>query len=140
VSDTSDVIDARQPTPAGPFRRFAEVPWVDEVALGRVPPELAASAAAAGALRKFVTRGEVGLYVQYSTMPAGFRVAPHSHSQGEVLYVLRGGCVVEPAAVTLGPDDSAVVPAGEEYGFTCGPDGMDFLTIRAGDATFTPAP
>ncbi len=123
----------------GPFRRFADVPWVDEVAYGRVPPELAASAGAAGALRKFVTRGEEGLYVQYSTMPPGYRVAPHAHSQGEVLFVLRGGCIVEPGAAVLGPNDSAVIPANEEYGFTCGPDGMDFLTIRAGDATFQPA-
>jgi quercetin dioxygenase-like cupin family protein len=123
----------------GPIRPFDRVEWVDEAAFGRADPALAAAAAQAGARRKFFSRGEVGLYVQFSTMPAGYRVAPHSHSHGEVLFVLRGGCTVEPTGEALGPDDSAVIPGGHEYGFTCGPDGMDFLTIRAGDAqtTFT---
>lgn len=118
----------------GAIRPFDEVEWVDEAAFGRADPALAASAAAAGARRKFFSRGECGLYVQFSTMPAGYRVAPHTHTVGEVLYVLRGGCTVEPTGEPLGPDDSAVIPGGHEYGFTCGPDGMDFLTIRAGDA------
>lgn len=131
------------PVPAselGVIRPFERVEWVDEVAFGRVAAEVAEAAQAAGARRKFLDRGDEGLYVQYSTMPPGYRVAPHSHSHGEVLYILRGGCTVEPAGDVLGPDDSAVVPGGFEYGFTCGPDGMDFLTMRAGDAAvvFTP--
>jgi hypothetical protein len=31
-----------------------------------------------------------------------------------VLFVLRGGCTVEPDGAELGPDDSAVIPAGHE--------------------------
>jgi hypothetical protein len=124
----------------GPIRPFERVEWVDEAAFGRADPALVAAAAAVGARRKFFSRGECGLYVQWSTMPAGYHVAPHTHSHGEVLFVLRGGCTVEPTGEALGPDDSAVIPGGHEYGFTCGPDGMDFLTIRAGDAVtnFTP--
>ena len=34
----------------------------------------------------------------------------------------------------LGPDDSIVIHAHYRYGFTCGPEGMEFLTIRIGDA------
>jgi quercetin dioxygenase-like cupin family protein len=121
----------------GAVRPFGRIEWVDEGAFGRVDPAVVAEARAAGARRKFLNRGEEGLHVQWSTMPAGYRVAPHSHSVGEVLFVLRGGCTVEPSGEALGPDDSAVIPAGLEYGFTCGPSGMDFLTIRADDAVAT---
>ena len=124
----------------GVIRPFGAVEWVDEAAFGRVASGVIDAAKKAGARRKFLNRGEEGIYVQFSTMPAGFRVAPHSHSHGEVLYVLRGGCTVEPAGEQMGADDSAVIPGGLEYGFTCGPEGMDFLTIRHEDAqvTFTP--
>jgi quercetin dioxygenase-like cupin family protein len=118
----------------GVIRHFERVEWVDEAKFGRVSSAVADQARAAGARRKFMSRGDEGLYVQYSTMPPGFRVAPHTHSHGEVLYILTGGCTVEPGGEVLGANDSAVVPGGFEYGFTCGPDGMEFLTIRAGDA------
>jgi quercetin dioxygenase-like cupin family protein len=125
----------------GVIRPFDAVEWVDEAAFGRVSAGVADAARQAGARRKFLNRGDEGLYVQYSTMPPGFRVAPHTHSHGEVLYVLRGGCTVEPTGEQLGANDSAVVPGGHEYGFTCGPEGMEFLTIRHDDAkvTFTPS-
>ncbi len=134
---------ADQPVPAselGAVRPFERIEWVDEGAFGRVDPAIVAAAREAGARRKFLSRGDEGLHVQWSTMPAGYRVAPHSHSAGEVLFVVRGGCTIEPTGEELGPDDSAVIPAGQEYGFTCGPSGMDFLTIRAADsqATFRP--
>jgi quercetin dioxygenase-like cupin family protein len=128
---------ADQSVPAselGAIRPFDRVEWVDEAAFGRADPAMVAAAQALGARRKFLARGEEGLYVQWSTMPAGYRVAPHSHTEGEVLFVLRGGCTIEPTGAQLGPSDSAVIPAGQEYGFTCGPSGMDFLAIRAGDA------
>jgi quercetin dioxygenase-like cupin family protein len=118
----------------GIVRHFDKVEWVDEAKFARASAEVVDAAKKAGARRKFLDRGDEGLYVQYSTMPAGFRVAPHTHSHGEVLYILRGGCTVEPTGESLGPDDSAVIPGGHEYGFTCGPDGMEFLTIRPGDA------
>jgi quercetin dioxygenase-like cupin family protein len=121
----------------GVLRAFDRVEWVDEGAFGRVDAKVTEAAQKAGARRKFLNRGDEGLFVQYSTMPPGFRVAPHTHSHGEVLYILRGGCTVEPAGGELGPNDSAVIPGGHEYGFTCGPDGMEFLTIRAGDSQTT---
>jgi len=124
----------------GAIRPFERIEWVDEGAFGRVDPKIVAAAQEAGARRKFVSQGEQGLHVQWSTFPAGYRVAPHTHSVGEVLFILRGGCTIEPGGDELGPDDSAVIPAGKEYGFTCGPSGMQFLTIRAADSqtTFTP--
>jgi hypothetical protein len=38
---------------------------------------------------------------------------------------------------TLGPDDSIVIHASYRYGFTCGPEGMEFLTIRRGEAAIS---
>ena len=121
----------------GVVRHFDRIEWVDERKFGRASADVVEAAERAGARRKFLNRGDEGLYVQFSTMPAGFRVAPHTHTHGEVLSILRGGCTVEPTGETLGPNDSAVIPGGHEYGFTCGPEGMDFLTTRAGDATTT---
>jgi quercetin dioxygenase-like cupin family protein len=119
----------------GIVRHFDRIEWVDEAKFGRATADVIDKAKAAGALRKFMSRGEEGIYLQYSTMPPGFRVAPHTHSHGEVLYILKGGCTVEPSGAVLGPNDSAVIPGGHEYGFTCGDQGMEFLTIRGGDAT-----
>jgi len=125
------------PVPAaqlGVIRPFDRIEWVDEVAFGRVSADIARDASKAGALRKFMSRGEEGLYVQYSTLPADFHIKPHSHNHGEVLFVLKGSCTVEPTGEVLGRNDSAVVPANHEYGLRAGPDGMEFLTIRTGDA------
>ena len=33
------------------------------------------------------------------------------------------------------PDDTIVLSAFTRYGFTCGPEGMEFLTIRMGEAS-----
>lgn len=125
------------PVPAaqlGVVRHFDRIEWVDEKKFGRVSAAVADNASKAGALRKFMSRGEEGLYVQYSTLPAGFHIAPHTHNHGEVLFILAGSCTVEPTGEVLGPNDSAVVPAMHEYGLRAGPDGMEFLTIRTGDA------
>jgi mannose-6-phosphate isomerase-like protein (cupin superfamily) len=118
----------------GVVRPFDRIEWVDEVKFGRVAADVTEAAKKQGALRKFMSRGEQGLFVQYSTLPAGFHIAPHTHSHGEVLFILEGSCTVEPTGEVLGPNDSAVVPANHEYGLRAGDQGMRFLTIRAGDA------
>ena len=50
------------------------------------------------------------------------------------MIVLNGGCTFDDEVADLGADDSIVIHASYRYGFTCGPDGMEFLTIRTGDA------
>jgi quercetin dioxygenase-like cupin family protein len=115
------------------FRAFDGTDWEDETKAGRVSADVAEAARKAGAKRKFMATGEVGLFVQYSDLPPGYRIAAHSHSHSEVLYVLTGGCTVD-GGHEMGPNDSAVVPGGMEYGITVGPEGMTFLTIRGGDA------
>jgi quercetin dioxygenase-like cupin family protein len=126
--------DSVAATELGIVRHFDRIEWVDEAKFGRVSAKVIEEAKTAGARRKFMSQGDEGLYVQYSTFPAGFQVKPHTHSHGEVLYILSGSCTVEPTGDVLRANDSAVVPGGHEYGFVVGPEGMEFLTIRNGDA------
>ena len=51
-----------------------------------------------------------------------------------MLVVLKGGCQFDDELATLGANDSIVIHANYRYGFTCGPEGMEFLTIRMGEA------
>ena len=101
------------------------------------PKALVEKAQKHGAKRKKLIRGEGGFFMNRSVLPAGFRVPPHHHTHDELLVVLKGGCQFDDDLATLGPDDSIVIHANYRYGFTCGPEGMDFLTIRMGEAGVT---
>lgn len=115
------------------FNRFDDVDWVDELAKAKVDREVALAAMAVGARRKMLASGETGLYVQFSDLPANYRIEPHTHSHGEVIVVVSGSCTVDDGE-TLEPNDAVCISAETRYGITCGPDGMTMLTIRAGDA------
>lgn len=105
---------------------------------GAAPPEaLVARAKKSGARRKKLVRGEGGFFMNRSVLPAGFRVPPHHHDHDELMVVLKGGCAFDDDLATLGADDSIVIHAGYRYGFTCGPEGMEFLTLRRGEASMT---
>ena len=91
-------------------------------------------ARASGARRKKIVRGECGFFMNRSVMPAGFRVPPHHHDHAELIVVLAGGCSFDDGLAELGAGDSIVIYANTHYGFTCGGEGMDFLTIRTGEA------
>ena len=94
----------------GVVRPFDRIEWVDEVKFGRVSSEVSGAAKKQGALRKFMSRGEQGRYVQYSTLPVGFHITPHTHTHGEVLFIRRGSCTGEPSGEVRGPNDAPVVP------------------------------
>src|SRR2546426_11315802 len=117
---------------------FEEVAWDDPTsALDSAQPgtrELARRARATGARRKKIVRGECGFFMNRSVMPANFRVPAHHHDHDELIVVLAGGCRFDDGQAELGPGDSIVIRADTHYGFTCGDDGMDFLTIRTGEA------
>ena len=61
-------------------------------------------------------------------------MAEHVPDHDELIVVLAGGCSFDDGLAELGANDSIVIYAGYRYGFTCGPDGMEFLTIRMGEA------
>ncbi len=117
---------------------YAEIDWDDVMKSakpGTAPPkELVEQAKKTGARRKKLARGEGGFFLNRSVLPAGFRVPAHSHNHDELMIVLKGGCQFDDDLADLGPDDSIVIHASYRYGFTCGPDGMEFLTIRTADA------
>ena len=117
---------------------YREIDWDDvlkNAKPGTAPPkELVEKAKKTGARRKKLARGEAGFFMNRSVLPGGFRVPPHSHNHDELMIVLKGGCQFDDDLADLGPDDSIVIHASYRYGFTCGPEGMEFLTIRTGDA------
>ena len=51
-----------------------------------------------------------------------------------MLVILRGGCEFDDGLASLSADDTIVINANTRYGFTCGPEGMEFLTIRSGES------
>jgi nitroreductase len=121
------------------FLHFDDIPWADERAGGggtapAAPAALVEAAERSGARRKRVVTGQAGFYMNHSEMPAGFTVPPHAHDRDELIVVLAGGCTMLDGGPSLGPSDSMVLRAGHTYGFTCGPAGMTFLTIRTGEA------
>ena len=103
---------------------------------GTAPPkELVEQAQKVGARRKKIVRGEGGFHMNRSQLPAGYRVPTHHHSHDEMLVILAGGCTFDDDFGEAGANDTVVIPAYNRYGFTCGPEGMEFLTIRMGEAT-----
>jgi quercetin dioxygenase-like cupin family protein len=78
--------------------------------------------------------GQGGFFMNHSEMPAGFTVPTHTHDHDEMLVILDGGCTILDGGPTLGANDAVVIQANHAYGFTCGPGGMKFITIRNGEA------
>lgn len=117
---------------------YREIEWDDvlrNAKPGQAPPrEIVEQAKKTGARRKKLARGEAGFFMNRSVLPAGFRVPPHSHDHDELMVVIKGGCRFDDELAELGPDDSIVIHARYRYGFTCGAEGMEFLTIRTGEA------
>jgi quercetin dioxygenase-like cupin family protein len=111
-----------------------DIPWPDERLTGTAPRELVEAAERSGARRKYLARGEGGFFSQYSEFPPGFTVPLHSHDHDEVIIVMEGACTMLGGGPTLGAGDSMVLIGGYEYGFTAGPAGMKFMTIRTGRA------
>jgi quercetin dioxygenase-like cupin family protein len=120
-------------SPARPhFFLLDEISWPDEAKTANAPEELVAAAKQSGARRKYLARGEGGFFSQYSEFPPGFTVPMHSHDHNEVIALIEGSCTMLGGGPTLGAGDSMVLIGGYEYGFTAGPDGMKFMTIRTG--------
>ena len=128
------------PEPKSPvLRHYQEIEWdrpLETATPGTAPPKsLVEQAKETGARRKKIVLGDAGFFMNRSLLPPGFRVPPHQHNHDEMLVVLKGGCSFDGDLGSLGADDTIVIHAGTRYGFTCGSEGMEFLTIRTGEAT-----
>jgi quercetin dioxygenase-like cupin family protein len=115
------------------IHRFEEADWHVPVAPG-TDPEAAAAAGRAGAARRLLAQGDGGFYTRVVRMPPHFAAPVHSHDHSEVFMVLEGTCEFDGEPMTR--FDLVVVDAGEPYGFTAGPDGLSFLVVRQGAASF----
>ncbi len=113
--------------------RFDDMDWHVPVAPGTDPGE-AAAAGRQGVRRRFLAQGDSGFYAQVVEMPAHFDAPAHSHDHAEVFMVLEGSCTVN--GEQLRPYDMTVIPANGTYGFTAGPDGLRFLVVRTGAASY----
>jgi mannose-6-phosphate isomerase-like protein (cupin superfamily) len=116
--------------------RFDDIEWHVPVSPG-TDPESAAAAGEQGAARKFLAQGDGGFYTQVVRIPAGFEAPVHSHDHEEVFMVLEGSCRFD--GEPMARFDLTVVSANEPYGFVAGPDGLSFLVVRRGAATFSAA-
>jgi quercetin dioxygenase-like cupin family protein len=116
------------------FLLFDDIDWVDEQAAPTVPAELVEAAQRRGARRKRMATGQAGFFMNHNVMPAGFTVPVHSHDHDELIVVVAGGCTMAGDGAVLTANDAMVLRAGHRYGFTCGPEGMTFLTIRTAEA------
>jgi quercetin dioxygenase-like cupin family protein len=115
---------------------FEESEWHVPVAAG-TDPEAAAEAGRQGAARRFLAQGDGGFYTQVVRMPPGFEAPSHSHSHSEVFMVLEGSCEFD--GEQMERFDLTVVEAGRPYRFVAGPEGLSFLVVRQGEASFAAA-
>ena len=116
--------------------RFDDIEWHVPVSPG-TDPEAAAAAGEQGAARKFLAQGDGGFYTQVVRMPAGFEAPAHSHDHEEIFMVLEGSCHFDGEPMTR--FDLTVIAANDPYGFVAGPDGLSFLVVRRGAASFSAA-
>jgi len=84
--------------------------------------------------RKFLAQGEGGFYTQIVRIPAHFEGPTHAHTHAEVFMVLDGDCLFN--GEPMRRFDLTVVEANQPYGFTAGPDGVQFLVVRQDKARF----
>ena len=78
-----------------------------------------------------------GIFAQVVKIPPGFEAPVHSHDHAEVFMVLEGACQFD--GEPMDRFDLTVVAAHEPYGFKAGPDGLHFLVVRTGQASFAAA-
>lgn len=129
--------DHRPAEPSATFLHYDDIDWDDALSAPGAPAELVTDAQRAGARRKRMATGQGGFFMNHSVMPAGFTVPEHSHDHDELIVVIDGGCRLLGGGPTLHARDAMVLRAGHRYGFTCGDEGMSFLTIRNGEAQVT---
>jgi MFS family permease/quercetin dioxygenase-like cupin family protein len=120
--------------PPATFLHYDDIDWADELSAPGAPRELVAAAQRVGARRKRMATGQGGFFMNHSVMPPGFPVPEHSHDHDELIVVLAGGCTMLGGGPTLRTHDAMVLRAGHRYGFTCGDEGMTFVTVRTGEA------
>ena len=113
--------------------RYDELEWQIPMAPG-TDEAVARAAAEQGVAKKYLSQGDEGFFAQVVRIPPGLSVPPHSHDHAEIFMVLEGACHFDGA--DMARFDLTVVAANSSYGFRAGAEGVVFLVIRTGQATF----
>ena len=87
--------------------------------------------------RQGLSDGAGGFFASRVVMPGGLVTDPHHHDHSELIVIVAGSMQFDAGdgPVTLTEHDSAVIDAGQTYGFVVGDDGVEFLLIRTALAT-----
>ena len=87
--------------------------------------------------RQGLSDGAGGFFASRVVMPAGLVTDPHHHDHSELMVILAGSMEFDggDGPVVLVQHDSAVIDAGQVYGFIVGDDGVEFLLVRTALAT-----
>src|SRR5262245_33651678 len=80
---------------------------------------------------------ERGPWIHVNWLPGGLVAPPHRHDRDEVMFVLEGGFSL--GRRRCGPGTVVYIEAGTRYGFTVFREGVRFLNIRPGLATYAEA-
>ena len=92
-----------------------DAPWTQGVAAEKIGTQL-------------IGERDQGQHVLIPSLPPNRYVAPHTHSQDEVIYVLDGELAL--GDQTCGPGTVIFVKGNTEYAFTSGQQGVRFLNVR----------
>jgi quercetin dioxygenase-like cupin family protein len=115
--------------------KSAAAPWSSP----RLPDGLTDDqiARAARVRRQGIAEGAGGFFASRVVMPGGLVTDPHHHDHSELIVILDGTMEFDggDGPVVLGANDSAVIEAGQMYGFTVGAAGVEFLLVRTALAT-----
>ena len=107
----------------------------------RLPDGLTADqiARAGQVRRQGLADGAGGFFASRVVMPAGLVTDPHHHDHSELIVIVAGSMEFDggDGPVILTEQDSAVIDAGQTYGFVVGAEGVEFLLIRTALATST---
>lgn len=84
--------------------------------------------------QRFLGDMENGPWIYINSLEPNRTVPPHVHSADEVVVVMEGHIIVD--GKECGPGTIIYNKAFNEYGFMVGPDGVLFVNIRSGLATY----
>jgi hypothetical protein len=104
----------------------------------RVPRsrDLDGQGSAGGALHADASRPDARLWLHENDFYLGdFQVAPHSHSEDEIIFVREGELRL--GERLYGPGTALAIAANARYGFHAGPNGLSFVNFRGGPPTCT---
>ena len=94
-----------------------DAPWTQGVSAEKIGTQL-------------IGERDSGQHVLVPSLPPNQYVAPHTHNQDEVIFVLDGELTL--GDKVCGPGTVIFIEGDTEYSFTSGPNGLRFLNVRPG--------